>query len=166
MFANTDSVFLSINMLWDEYKIDNKPNIMLLQQMINTFSDWLVKGMEFEFEPRYDYIYIPANKNKYITFEYKDNTKSIPSFDDMLFDWMLNNPIEFVNQINKMGKLKYKSFNYHLIPKYYWPYLDIVTMLWLFYSSIVNETHYIKIFNHIRDQIQTFVDNCDLNMLS
>lgn len=71
VFANTDSVFFSINTLWNDYKENNSPNMKLLHKIINDFSGSLIPNMSFVFEGGYDYIYVPANKNKYITYEYK-----------------------------------------------------------------------------------------------
>lgn len=79
---------------------------------------------------------------------------------------MMNNPKSVVDDINKLGKIKYKSFNYHLIPKFYWIYLDIATILWLFYSNQIDQSYYSKIYLHVRDLIASLVDTCDLTTLS
>jgi len=111
VFANTDSVFFSINTLWEEYKENNKPNMKILNKIINHFSGSLIPDMKFAFEGGYDFIYIPANKNKYITFKYNINdNKEIPQLNDVLFNRILNNPHSFMNEIKALGDLSYKSF--------------------------------------------------------
>ena len=154
VFANTDSVFFSINTLRDDYKENNKPNMKLLRKIVNEFSGSLVPNMTFVFEGGYDYIYIPPNKNKYITYKYTSKESTIPQFSDVLFNRMLNNPFDFIEEINKIGVLKYKSFNYHLIPKFYRIYLDIATILRLLYSKNIDESYYYWIYSFVRDQIE------------
>lgn len=69
----------------------------MLHQIINNFSGALIPEMSFVFEGGYDYIYIPANKNKYITYEYKTKSAQIPQFNEQLFNKMLNNPKSVVD---------------------------------------------------------------------